>query len=320
MPFDDELQAPHENWTVPHGPAVADGSADVRAARSRAAAFLRDRATRPGLLGRSLMGLPVSGDPQLADQLIRERRRRTRIDGSMNGALLPTAWTAWELMDLGCPPDHSAVIRTIGWVLARQDCPGCFGDGCSDVRHARKLCQHFLRGFFSAGTRDQAVAPVAFGSGLVVAAEEEARFAASCFALRVALRAREDRRSSVRQHVECLLDMGELWEPLGAEFPADLALLALGALTLAPIEYRSQVDELTSHVVLQQLPDGGWPDAHFFNTLDMLSCASSPVARDAVKRAAPLLCSLQRETGAFEPSESDEITLIGLRALRIAEK
>lgn len=320
MSFDD-LQGGKESWATPQGPAVVDGVADASAARDRAATLLQDSPTRPGWLSRRLMGLHSRPqDVQLADQLVRERRRRTRIDGSMNGSFFPTVWTAWELMDLGCQPDHSGVVRTIGWVLARQDRPGHYGEGCSDRRHARKLCRHFLKGFFAAGTRDEDVAPLTLPSGLVLTDEEEARFAASCFALRVVLRAREDRRSSVRQHVETLLDMHEFWERLGTDRSADLALLALGALCLAPIEYRHRVDELTDHVVLQQLPDGSWPNVHFFNALDTLLCASTRAAQYAVKRATPLLCSLQRENGAFDPSESEEITLIGLRALRVAEK
>ena len=84
MHVDDQPQTLQGVWAGRHGPAAVDGLAGVRAARSRAAAFLQRRATRPGFLARGLMGIPAPRDAQLADQLIRERRRRTRIDGSMN--------------------------------------------------------------------------------------------------------------------------------------------------------------------------------------------------------------------------------------------
>lgn len=320
MGISDKSQAKQDQWVAPQGPALAEQLTDMRTARDRAAGFLHDRASRPGVLGRRIMGRPGPRDAQLADQLIRERRRHTRIDGSMDGMLLRTAWTAWELMDLGCPTDHSAVLRTIGFVLSKQDRPGYFAEGCTAERHAERLCRHFVSGFFSAGTPDEDVGPLEFPTGLVVNDEEAARFAASCFTLRVVLRAQQDCRSAVCQHVESLLAMDQLWESLGSRWPSDLTFFALGGVALAPLQYRERIDEIVSGIVEQQLPDGTWPNSHFFNALEMLMSASTPATRVALKRAAPLLRSMQSESGAFDPTDNEEIAFIGLRALRMAEK
>lgn len=321
MSVSDDSSRQEREWaTPPPGPTVVERSFDASGTRDRAAKFLRDRMTRPGMLARRLMGQRQSRDAELVDQLIRERRRRTRIDGSTEGALLPTAWTVWELRDLECPADHAAVVRTVGYVLAQQDRPGRFGEACSAERHEQRLCRHFLDGFFSPGPRDELVGPLEFRSGLVITDEEEARFAVSCFALRAVLRAEADRRSAVRRHVESLLAMRELWDPLGSKWSADLGFLALGALALAPLEYRNKVDEIATLVANQQLPDGRWEGAELFNALDMLMSTSTTSTREAIKRTVPLLCGMQLESGAFDPTGNEEMTLIALRALRMAEK
>jgi hypothetical protein len=319
MEATNDVPAQQDRW-VGQGPALVEHGVELTTARERLADFFRGRATRAGVLGRRLLGQSDPGDAQLADHLVRERRRRTRIDGSMDGALIPTAWAAWELMDLGCPPDHAAVVRTVGYVLSRQDRPGHFGEGCTPERHDRKLCRHHLSGFFSPASRDEEVAPLRFQSGLVVDDEEQARFAASCFALRVVLRAREDRRASVRRHVESLVQLEGLWEPLGAAWPADLAFLALGALAFGPLEYRAVVEGITETLVRQQQDDGCWPGVHLVSALDTVLSGPGSSSRDAVRRALPRLLSLQTASGAFDPTDSEEQALIALRALRAADR
>ena len=320
MESSDDLQVQPNQWAAPQGPALVDGAADLIAARDRAAAYLQERHTRQGVMGRRLMGYPSPADLQLTDHLIREGRRRTRIDGSKDGALFPTAWTAWELLDLGCPPDHAAVVRTVGYVLTTQDRPGRYGEGCTTERHERKRCRHFLQGFFSPGSWDDEVAPLRLPSGLVIADEEAARFAMSCFALRVVLRARQDGRTAVCRHVEGLITMDLLWDERATSFSSDLTFLALGALALAPLQFKAHVDDLVRRVLDQQLPDGSWQDAHLFNALDMLMSASTPEVRPAVKRAVPLLIGMQRDDGSFDETGNEEMVLIALRAFRSAEK
>jgi hypothetical protein len=175
-----------------------------------------------------------------------------------------------------------------------------------------------LSGFFSAGLRDEAVAPLQFPCGLTIHDEEQARFAASCFALRVVLRAGEDRRDAVRQHVRCLIDLSVLWQDDDPRWPLDLACLALGAITLGPYDLREQVEACIGDVVARQAPDGSWPGAELFNVLDVLAATPSLRARAAVDRTVPHLLRGQLSDGSWEGGVKEERTLIGLRALRVA--
>lgn len=313
-----DFNQPRTRWEAPATPVVGPSS-EIHVARDRLASFFRDRATRAGVLARRLLGMPKKTDEQLADHLVRERRRKTRIDGSVEGSLTRTAWLSWELLSLGCPPDHAAVVRTVGYILAQQERPGSFGEGCSDDQHARKTCSHYVRGFFSPGTRETVAPPVVLPSGVVVGGDDAARFAASCLALRVALRAGEDRRTGVRQHVESLLEMDDLWDAAGS-WPATLAFLALGATALGPLEYRGPVADVAAGIVGRQDPDGGWQGVDLLHALDMLMAVGTPASLDAVRRALPLLCTLQHENGAFDEDGSEERALIALRALALVDR
>jgi hypothetical protein len=236
----------------------------------------------------------------------------------MDGSLVATAWTVSEFLDLDLPPDHAGVVRTLGYVLARQNAPGHFGEGCDPSRHDAGLCRHYLSGFFSAATRDEDVAPLPFPSGITLSDEEGARFAASCFALRVALRAGEDRREPIRRHLESLLDLRGMWETWGSGWDPNLTLFALSALAQAPIDLRDRVRTAVAHVLAHQQPDGSWPGADLFHAVDTLLSVHSPEARAAVRRAAPLLAMEQRPSGAFDDADNEERALVALRALRTA--
>jgi hypothetical protein len=39
----------------------------------------------------------------------------------VDGALVPSAWLVWELFELGSPWDDGTVIRTVGFLLGRQE-------------------------------------------------------------------------------------------------------------------------------------------------------------------------------------------------------
>lgn len=297
----------------PRKDKVRNGEAGLAALET----FFRDRETRPGVVARRLVGRPRKEDALLTEQLIQERRRRTRLDGSVDGALVKTAWTAWELLDLGCPLDHSGVLRPVGFVLARQDKPGHFGEGCDPARHEQDLCRHALRGFFSAGTANDVVAPLGFPVGTVIAEENAARFAASCFALRTVLRAGEDQRATVRGHVESLIAMVERSVEWAGDTAPDLEFFALGGMALAPINYRPQVEQALSRVLAQQQSDGTWPGADLFHALDMLLSLPFPSAREALKRATPALLSRQQPSGAFDEIGDEERALVALRVLKL---
>ena len=298
---------------------VTDQMSDIDRAIQRTQAFFRGRQTKAGVLARQMVR-PDPGDAALTEHLIRERRLRTRMDGSIEGSLILTACTVCELLELRCPLDHAAVVRTLGFVLARQDQAGHAFEGCSPERHAQQLCHHYVSGFFSAAPRDRELAPLAFPSGVEVSGEEEARFAASCFALRVVLRAREERRDGVRRHLESIVALTSDWQPGGGGWSVDLVLFALSGLALAPPQYRGHMARLTEGVAALQQPTGEWQQAHMFHALDVLLAIPTPAAQECVRKAVPHLSGLQRDSGAFDEADSEAKALIALRAMKLAKK
>lgn len=289
---------------------------EVDRALDGVAEFFAERETRPGVVARRLLGHPRPDDERLVDHLIRERRRRTRLDGGIGGWVVGTTWSAWELMQLGCPPDHTGVSRMIGYLLARQDMPGRFGEGCSERRHAIGHCKHFLRGFFSPGTADQVVSPLTFPSGVIITHEWEARFAASCFALRTVLQARQEERKAVREHIEGLVALAERWEQQQFSASPDLLFFVLGAFSLTPIEHRDYAQRLAGRLTAMQNADGEWGGGSLFHALDNLLHVPLAEALEATRRAGPALIRRQQANGSFDETENEELALIALRALR----
>ncbi len=296
-------------------PGTGHASPEVVVALERAHAFFADRSTRPALLARGMLGKPLSGDVVLCEHLIRERRRKTRMDGSIHGSLIETTRTLAELLDLGCPDDHAAVVRTSGYVLARQNAPGHFGEGCEPDRHEVGECRHALRGFFSPATRDDEFKPSRFPTGVVVEREDDARFAASCYALRVVLRMREDRRAAVREHIESLVGLDSLWDMTGDRWDSNLRVFALAALGTTPPTYRTQTEPCAQAFVAAQTADGTWPDTNHVHALDALLGFAMPESIQAVRRAIPPLLASQQSDGSFSPDGDEEVTLIAMRVL-----
>ena len=288
---------------------------DLDEAVERTAGFFADRETRAGLQARALLRRVRRTDQTLAEHLIRERRRTTRMDGSVNGSLIQTAWTTWELVELGCPRDHAAVVRTLGYVLSTQDGGGHFAEGCTKQRHELKICCHHLSGFFSPATRDETAASITFPSGVVITGEESARFAASCFALRIVLLAGEERRPKVRKHLDSLVLLSDALENTDGNWSPDLVCFALGAFAAAPFEYRPNMQRLTDRVTDCQDAEGHWIGVDMFHALDVLLAVPTTAAQTVVLQTAPSLCTLQRESGAFDDAEDEQKALIGLRAL-----
>jgi hypothetical protein len=237
------------------------------------------------------------------------------MDGSVHGSLLETVKTLSELLDLACPPEQAAVVRTLGYVLSRQDAPGHFGEGCEPERHAAGECRHALGGFFSPATRDDEFSPQRFPSGTVIEIEEDARFAASCLALRTVLRAREDRRTPVRRHIESLLELGSLWDGQSDRWSLDLRGFALAALGGAPYEYRSATARCADAVIAMQSADGTWTGGNQIHLLDALLGFPSTEVSQAIQRAVPGLLALQQQDGSFSPDGDEEVTLIAMRVL-----
>jgi len=267
------------------------------------------------VLARRMLGVEAPEEDVLVEHLIRERRRYTRMDGSSQGSLMTTAWATWELLQLDCPADHAVVVRTVGYLIAQQDQPGRYwGEGCSHERHERRECQHFLSGFFAPLGGDQHLAPLRFPTGVEIQDEASARFAASCFALRSVLRAGEDRRASVRRHLQSLLEFPDLWQD-SAPWTTDLALFAIGALGYLPLDWRERMTAPLTTVLGRQESDGDWPGASAFHAADMLLSVPRAEARQAVARTAPVLLSAVQQSGLADSGEDEERALTAVRAL-----
>jgi hypothetical protein len=306
-------------WRKAGDPAAGARDDDRALQRSvdRVVRWFAERDSCEAVVARQLVGRPRPDDAATAGFMIRERRRRTRMDGSVDASLLRTVRTVGELLDLGSLPDDAPVVRTLGYVLSRQNAPGHFGEGCDAERHVSQLCSHHLTGFFSPGPRDDALAPLAMPTGVTIDGEEDARFVVSCAALRVVLRAGEDRRASVRQHVQCLFDIPGLWAA-DNRWPLDLQVCALGGVMLGPFEDRDRLDACVAAVTARQASDGSWPGGELFNVLDVLTALGTPTARQAVARSVPLVIAAQRDDGTWGGDAVDARALIGLRAMRIA--
>jgi hypothetical protein len=280
----------------------------------RLASLMGGAETRQGLLARAVLGRPFPDDRERAGRLAGALAAQLRADGSVGGAMVPTIWRAHELMDLEskCGP---ACGRALRWVLAFQGRAGSFGEGCDRSRHARRLCQHFVGGFFAPAPAEQRCAPVTLPNGKVFRAEPAARFAISCLALRAVLRAGAVARPMVRQHLLSLEHIAEQSGGWGDYFAPDVLVSALHALAIAGPAHLPAVTRLTKLVTAHQEPQGGWPNADLFMVLDALLAVRSDEARAAVTRAVPALVARQRPDGTFGAVAQQERALIGLRAL-----
>jgi hypothetical protein len=286
-------------------------------ALDRLVVYFGEEQSRQGILARAEVGRPSPGDPELACRMVGRAADELRPDGSVGGAPVTTIWRAHELLDLGSDPTAPPLGLVLRWVLALQEKPGGFGEGCDRERHARRLCEHFVIGFFAPAPPEQRLAPVTLPNGKVYRAEPAARFALSCLALRAALRAGHRDRGGVRRHLASLACLADQWTAWSGYFAPDLIVAALHALTVAD-EKGHVVRRLTALVAAQQAEDGGWPNADLFHVLEVLRATRSPVALAAVRRAVPALVAKQRPDGTFGSTAQQERALIALRALHWA--
>ena len=268
--------------------------AGLMEALERLGMYFAERRTRQGLLARRLLGRVSPGDAALADHLIRERRVATRMDGSLGGDAVRTAWAAWELMDLGHDYQSAGTVRLVGYLLSRlvpaaQSPPAFLEPGAL------------------------VTVPLVLPNGCSFDDPEEALVAASALALRVVLRARGDERPAIRGYVTSLRDSEPLWALRVGGRPHDLAAAALGALALAPLDLRDQLDHYAGVFADTQLPDGTWPGADLYHVLEAMIATGAPTANAVVQRAAPALIARQGPDGAF--GDHEERGLIALRAL-----
>jgi hypothetical protein len=255
----------------------------------------------------------------LVQRLIAQMRSEVRRDGSVAGAVVPTVWRVHELLDLGGDSEDGCG-RAMEWVLALQGKPGAFSQGCSRIRHAQRVCEHFISGFFAPAPPEQRLAPVMLPNGKVFRAETAARFAISCLALRAALRGRWAARGLVGHHLNSLLQLQEQWADWNGYFAADSIVSGIHALALSSPSDPNLRPRLSSLVAAHQANDGTWPHADLFHTLEALLALDTPEAQAAVRRAVPTLLSRQRLDGTFGSTAQQERALIVLRSLIWAEQ
>jgi len=285
----------------------------------RLALYFGATRTRQGILARAALGTPDARDAALTDELAGAMAAELRADGSLGGAAVPTIWRAHELMDLGRGPDHPAVVRLLGWLKERQGKPGAYGEGCDKARHAQRLCEHYLGGFYAPAPPTERLAPITLPNGKVYRGEPAARFAISCLGLRAALRAGARQAPGVVQHLDSLGVLAAQWTSWTGSFAPDVIVAALHALTLAGPSYRHTVVTLVDLVVANQGPDGQWPNADIVPTLEALLATGLPAAHAAVRRAIPALVARQRPDGTLGQTAQQERALVGLHALLWAE-
>jgi hypothetical protein len=241
--------------------------------------------TRPGVMARRLLGVSKPEDERLAELLCIEHRARTKMDGSIGGSLVSTAWAAWEMMDLGFDALQGGLSRLVSWVLTFLESPPAAA----------------------------APTPLALPNGTVLTSEAGATFAAECLGLRVLLRARQDARPRVLRRLERVLS---LWPTVHDE----LAASALGVVAVAPVPYHDRLESCVERVGAAQHPDGTWGEANLFHMLESLLLAGIRPARAVIERAVPALLAVQRPDGSFDTPANEERALIGLRALLVAQQ
>ena len=264
-------------------------------------------------MARRALGQPADDEEDLIEGLIEEISESQLVDT----AVVPTIWRAHELLDLeAC--EERAWKKALDQILELQGKPGAFNQGCSQIRHAHRVCEHFISGFFAPAPPEQRVAPVMLPNGKVYRAEPAARFALSCLALRATLRGGLESRPLVNCHLTSLLQLQSQWSDWGGYFAGDTIVAGIHALACGPIS-RDLRTQLSSLIAAQQGSDGTWPKADFFHTLEVLLELDTPEAREAVRRAVPALLSRQRPDGSFGPTAQQERALIVLRALLWAE-
>ncbi len=285
----------------------------------RLALYFAGPRTRQGILARAALGAPDPADGSLARELVARLAADIRPDGSVAGGAVPTIWRAHELLDLGTGPDHPAVARLVAWLMNRQDEPGAYGEGCDKPHHGQRVCRHYVQGFFSPAPADQRLAPITFPNGKAFRSEPAARFAISCFGVRLALRAGLGARPRVVQHLDSLRRLAEQWTAWTGFFAPDAMVAGLHALAYGGPDYRRTVATLVDLVSAHQGLDGFWPAADGFATLEALLATDQPEAQRVMRRAAPGIADRQHKDGGFGTTAGQERALIALRALRRAE-
>jgi hypothetical protein len=276
--------------------------------------------TRQGILARDALGQPAPGDSALALRLSAGLRAEALLDGASTGAVVPAVWRVHELLDLGYEVDGEEAEGLMGWMLQLQSKPGAFSVGCSRARHAHRVCEHFISGFFSPAPAEERLAPIMLPNGKVFRAEPAARFAFSCLALRAAVRTGLQGTPSVEQHFNSLLHLQDQWENWNGYLSPDAIVAGIHALALVPTTPDAVLSRLAASVAANQAADGTWANADLFHTVEAMVAVGTAAAHASVRRAVPAILARQRADGSFGPTAQQERALIALRALLFADR
>jgi hypothetical protein len=274
--------------------------------------FFERRSTVSGWVARRRLDAAAPDDELLHRQLVSVIEGRARPDGSFGGAAVPTIHAVTDLVLLG---ETGSVAPHLDWILGLANQPGAFGLGCTAARHPHRLCEHFLGGFFSPAPPTERAAPVSVPNGKVFRTESHARFAISCLALAVLVRAGRVHEPPVERHLDSFGYLLEEWDRWGEHLPPDLAFSALGALGPAPERWRPVTLGLVQVVGKHQLKDGTWPRVDFFHALDGLVAVPDAATHPILDKTLPGLLTRQRDDGSFGSVAADERALIGLEVL-----
>jgi hypothetical protein len=279
----------------------------------RLAGFLDRRMTSQGWVARRILERGYASDDTLREQLF--GRILTEVKRDRPGPE-PLGWLSAleELINLEGPA--SAISAGLDRLLALVGQPGAFGQGCTTARHTHRVCEHFLGGFFGVAPPSQRVAPISLPNGRTFRVESQARFAVSCWMLRVALIGGRWNDPGVQKHLASFAHLLAEWEAWTDFLAPDLAFGAIGALAMAPDRWRPTLESLVRIVANKQLKDGTWPRVDFFNALDGLCRVNHPLVQPILAGALPGLLQRQRDDGSFGNVAPDERALIGLRVLR----
>ena len=289
-------------------------------ALERLALYFGVMRTRQGILARAALGTPGAGDQALAQELAASLSAELRPDGTIMGGAVPTIWRAHELLDLGRGAADPTLATLLAWLMGRQGQPGAYGEGCDKARHAQRVCEHWVRGFFSPAPVEVRMAPITLPNGKAFRVEWAARFAISCLGLRAVLRAGLGDCAGPEQHLESLRLLAEQWTSWNdGSFVPDVMVAGLHTLALGGPTARGRAEQLVGMIAAHQAPDGFWPNADLFATLEALHATGLEAARTAVGRALPALAERQRADGTFGAMAQQERALIALRAFRWAD-
>lgn len=284
----------------------------IAAALERLSGFFGRRNSRQAWVARTMTGTTFGSDPSLREQLVRSAAASLAMP-SVAGSPVRTVAVVEELVDLGAEPE--VVAPGLDGLLRLTGRPGAFGEGCTAARHAHRVCEHFLGGFFAVAAPTLRAAPAGLPNGRVYRVESQARFALSCWMLEVVLRGGRVADPAVQRHLDSFQYLVGEWEAWTDFLVPDLAFSALGALAVAPERWRPTLESVVRIVANHQLADGTWPRVDFFNALAGLSRVDHPLSPSILERALPGLLQRQRDDGSFGNVAADDRALIGLRIL-----